>query len=107
MNLHVSQVTGDQFRLARTDARHFAGPNEQPGESRAPSFDQLLLNGLNEVSSLDQEHQDLSVQAIVNPDEVDAHDVTIAAAKANVALNLAKGVVDRVIQAYRDITNVR
>lgn len=107
MNLHVSQVTGDQFRLARTNARHFAGPNEPTDASEAQSFDRMLLNGLNEVSALDQQHQNLSVQAIVNPDEVDAHDVTIAAAKANVALNLAKGVVDRVIQAYRDITNVR
>ena len=107
MILNVNQAMGDQFRLARTDARHFAGPDEPTEQSGAQSFDRLLLDGLNEVSALQQEHQDLAVQAVVSPEEVDAHDVTIAAAKANVALNLAKGVVDRVIQAYRDITNVR
>jgi flagellar hook-basal body complex protein FliE len=107
MFLPIDQVSGDQFNLARTDSRHFAAPGEQAAPSQSRSFDRLLLDGLQDVSSLQQQHQNLAVQAIVRPDEVNAHDVTIAAAKASTALNLAKGVVDRVVQAYRDITNVR
>ena len=106
MMLNINEATGDQFMLSRTDPRHYAGPNE-PAAASGQTFQQMLLDGLSDVSSLQQEHQDLAVRAVVSPDEVDAHDVTIAAAKANAALSLAKGVVDRVIQAYRDITNVR
>jgi flagellar hook-basal body complex protein FliE len=38
---------------------------------------------------------------------VDTHDVTIAAAKANLSLSITKNVVDRVIQGYREISTLR
>jgi flagellar hook-basal body complex protein FliE len=67
----------------------------------------MLLSGLGEVSQLDQDAQSLSVQAVLDPESVDAHDVTIAAAKAELALSITKNIVDRVIEAYREIQNIR
>ena len=77
------------------------------GAAGQANFGDMLFESLQGVSNLEQEHSNLAVQAVLNPEEVDAHDVTIAAAQANMALSITKNVVDRVIQAYRDITNLR
>jgi flagellar hook-basal body complex protein FliE len=66
-----------------------------------------LIGSLNDVNAQQMSHEQLSIQAIVDPDSVEPHDLTIAAAKASTSLSITKNVVDRVIQAYRDITNLR
>lgn len=76
-------------------------------EVTGESFSDMLFGSLNQVSALELEHSNLAVRAMVAPEEVDPHDVTIAAAQANLALSITRNVVDRVIQAYRDITNLR
>ena len=102
-----SEVHGDLFSLQRTDSRHLPGRDDVVGQSEMGGFQELLFSSLNEVNHAQQEHAELAVRAIVEPDAVDPHDVTIAAARANLALSITRNVVDRVIQAYRDITNVR
>jgi flagellar hook-basal body complex protein FliE len=44
---------------------------------------------------------------LVDPDSVDAHDVTIAMAKANMSLNITRTVLDRVVRGWKDIINTR
>ena len=103
ISLNADQVAGDIFKLKVTDPRHFGG------EAKAPSkdFGSLLMQGLNDVNSSQKAYEQLSVQAITDPDSVDPHDITIAGAEANLSLNIAKNVIDRVIRAYRDITSLR
>lgn len=106
--LSVSQVSGHVFELARTDARHLAGESFGPAPaSTSQSFGSLLLDSINNVNASQLTSEALSVQAVVDPESVNAHDVTIAAAKASMSLSIAKNVVDRVIQAYREIQSVR
>jgi len=113
--LNTHQVTGHELVLARTDPRHMAGrldPRQSgvvAGESGSQNgaFASLLLESLNTVNAQQQTADQLSVQAVADPDSVNPHDVSIAAAKANLSLNITKSVVDRVIQAYREIQNVR
>ena len=108
MNLSAASVGGHEFALARTDARHYAGRLDPPSQPpQGGSFASLLLDSLNTVNSQQQTADALAVQAVIDPDSVNAHDVTLAAAKANLSLSIAKSVVDRVIQAYREIQNVR
>ena len=107
-HLQPQQVRGDQFELRRTDSRHFAGRND----SRQPAptefgFREALVDSLEEVNAHQARHEQLSIQAVTSPESVDPHDLTIAAAQANLSLNITKNVVDRVIQAYREITNLR
>ncbi len=102
------QVRGHDVPLARTREGHFAGPGDPvqlPDGEQA--FSRMLFDSLGEVSRLEQAHTDLSIQAVVNPDSVHPHDVTIAANQASLALSLTRNVIDRVIQAYREITNLR
>jgi flagellar hook-basal body complex protein FliE len=102
-----NEVNGDLFNLQRTHPDHLPGKNDVSSRQEMGGFQELLMGSLNEVNNAQQAHADLAVQAVVDPDAVDPHDVTIAGAKANLALSMTRNVVDRVIQAYRDITNVR
>ncbi|MEE8440767.1 MAG: flagellar hook-basal body complex protein FliE [Spirochaetia bacterium] len=106
--LNTSQVSGHVFEMARTDPRHLAGQSFGPAPaSTSQSFGNLLLESLNSVNAMQQTSEALSIQAVVDPESVNAHDVTIAAAKASMSLSITKNVVDRVIQAYREIQSVR
>lgn len=103
-----AQVTGNTMQLARTHSNHFAGRREPiPSQSEETGFRNALIGSLEEVNAQQVSHEQLSMQAIVDPESVDPHDLTIAAAKATTSLSITKNVVDRVIQAYRDITNLR
>lgn len=103
------QATGNIIELARTNPRHLAGQSfgPAPPSGAAQSFGSMLLDSINSVNQMQQTSEALSVQAVTDPESVNAHDVTIAAAKASMSLNITKNVVDRVIQAYREIQNVR
>ena len=107
MTIGPEQATGDLFRLARTDSRHVAGAGDAPRQQEPKTFDDMLMSSLSDVSQMQKDHANLSMQSVINPDSVDAHDVSIAAAKANLSLSITKSVVDRVIQGYRDITTLR
>jgi len=102
----ISMVKGNLVTLEVSHPKHF-GSTQRPSEELPRSFGQLLFDSLNEVSGLQNEASRISVEAIINPDTVAPHDVTIAMAKANMSLNIARNVMDRVIQGYKDLTNLR
>lgn len=105
--MNISQVNGDQFTLARTNTNHFAAPGDPAQQPEKGGFGNMLMESIQEVNAMQHEAADLSVTAALDPDAVDAHDVTIATAKAELALNITKNVTDRVIQGYKDIINLR
>lgn len=113
--MSAQQVSGHELVLARTDSRHFTGRlDPEPSTASAAgqsaqggAFASMLLDSLNSVNDQQQTADQLAVQAVVDPESVNTHDVSIAAAKANLSLSITKSVVDRVIQAYREIQNVR
>ncbi|MDA3950872.1 MAG: flagellar hook-basal body complex protein FliE [Spirochaeta sp.] len=109
MNLfETAQAQGNVLQLTRTNQAHYAGVREPiPQQPQETGFREALVGSLEEVNSQQMSHEQLSIQSIVNPESVDPHDLTIAAAKATTSLSITRNVVDRVIQAYRDITNLR
>lgn len=102
--LPIEAVSGHQVAMWATHPGH-AGYAERTGGGA--DFGLMVMESLQEVSNLETDHASLATQAILNPESVDAHDVTIAAAKASLAINITKNVVDSVIQAYQNITNLR
>ena len=44
---------------------------------------------------------------ITDPDSVDAHDVTTAMARANLSLNIARTVMDRIVKGWKEVINLR
>jgi flagellar hook-basal body complex protein FliE len=100
---------GGQIEQLRTDPRHFdvngkMGPIAGAGKE---TFQDALMSAMEGVNADQIKASDLYTRMITNPDSVDAHDVTLAGAQAQMSLNLAKNVVERGLQAYRDIINMR
>ncbi|MDR2135041.1 MAG: flagellar hook-basal body complex protein FliE [Treponema sp.] len=111
---HEKHLTADAF----TRPGGFTGP---VGESvislekitgagavtRAGLFEEAMLQALDEVSALDVFASDLAQRAIIEPDSVDTHDITIAQAKASMALDISRDILSRLVQGWKDIINTR
>jgi len=111
--LSSAQATGDVVSLARTNPLHYtangtlAADAQKTDSSGALSFEQALLNAMDGVNADQAKSTDLVQQMIVDPDSVDAQDVTIAMAEANMSLNLAKTILSRIVTAWKDVINTR
>lgn len=71
------------------------------------SFEQTLLKAFDELNAKQKLPEALSEQAIVDPESVDIHDITISMAEASLSLKLAQTLVDRVVKAWNDVTMPR
>jgi flagellar hook-basal body complex protein FliE len=74
---------------------------------RPGTFQQAMLQALDGVSANQHFASSLHQAAIIDPDSVDIHDVTIAQAQASISLNITRNVLNRVVQAWRDLINTR
>jgi flagellar hook-basal body complex protein FliE len=74
---------------------------------RSGTFEKAMLQALDRVSGDQQLAGDLARRAITDPDSVDIHDITIAQAKANMSLGIARNVLNRLVQGWRDLINTR
>ena len=77
------------------------------GVTRAGTFETAMLQALDKVSGAHQHASALQQEAIINPDAVDVHDVTIAQAEANLSFNITRTILSRLVQGWRDIINTR
>lgn len=107
--LPVDMVSGDLIRLARTSPLHYTSSGQlgRPEGEKAPSFEDAMVKAMEGVNAYQTENTSLVQQMLVDPDSVDAHDVTLAMSKANMSLNIARSVLDRVVRAWRDLINTR
>lgn len=107
--LSVQQVRGDMIAMKRTDPRHFGADGTIPDKDQAggTGFGTMLKQSLKGANDTVLHSAAISQQALIDPDSVDVHDVTIALAKANTAISLTKTVVDHALKAYREIISIR
>ena len=71
------------------------------------SFDNYLIDAVNKMNDQQMNVADIEQKLITEPESVDIHDVTVAMAKARMSLNLAKTVIDRLVQGWSEITTTR
>ncbi|GIX42198.1 MAG: flagellar hook-basal body complex protein FliE [Leptospiraceae bacterium] len=71
------------------------------------NFAKSLNELLGSVEQLSNESDELTKKAVYDPDNVDVHEIMIAAQKARFALNLTKTITDGVIRAYKELTMPR
>jgi len=126
MNIYTpTLVSGDKIPMTVTNPRHMvpqvgdfkasgsalAALGDQVGAQGvldgAGSFEKAMLQALDSVNSDQNESTDLMQTMITDPESVDPHDVTIAMAKANLSLNIARTVLSRVVQDWKEIINTR
>ena len=72
-----------------------------------PSFADVMLRAIDNVSAGQNKAAALTEQAIVDPASVDIHDITVAEAEASMQLNIARTILSRLTQAWKDIINTR
>jgi flagellar hook-basal body complex protein FliE len=77
------------------------------GITRAGTFEHAMLQALDKVSGSQLHASELQKEAIINPDSVDIHDITIAQAEASMALGITRNILSRLIQGWRDLINTR
>ena len=110
--------------MARTHPKHM-GPVDSPysgsgnnmialekkigaeGITRAGAFDKVMLQALDKVSGAQNYTEVLTKEAIINPDSVDVHDITIAQSMANMSLSITRNILSRLTQGWRDLINTR
>jgi len=101
--------------LARANAMHYTAngvlgsgsDDSAAGGAGGASFQDALLKAMDGVSDSQGKSDDLLQKVVADPDSVDAQDVTIAMAEANMSLNLAKTILSRVVTAWKDVINTR
>jgi len=93
--------------LATMAASPFTSELEGSEDGQALSFEDALLEAMDGVNAYQAKSEGLIQQMIVDPDSVDAQDVTIAMAEASLSLNLAKTILSRVVTAWKDVINTR
>ncbi len=76
---------------------------EEPSEGQ--SFGELLMKKLNELEQL-QERADTLSQAYAAGEPVELADVVMAITRAELALNLAVEVRNRVVEAYQELARM-
>ena len=74
---------------------------------RAGTFSDSMLNALDRVSAQQQFASQLHQAAIIDPDSVNVHDITIAQAQARMSLDITRTVLNRMVQSWRDLINTR
>jgi len=75
--------------------------------TRAGVFEDAMLQALDKVSGAQMNASDMQKQAIINPDSVDIHDITIAQAEASMSLSITRNILSRLVQGWRDLINTR
>jgi flagellar hook-basal body complex protein FliE len=71
------------------------------------SFADAMLRAVDRVSASQNFAGELAEKAVTDPGSVDAHDVTIAQAKAEMELNIARTVLNRLTQSWQNVINSR
>ncbi len=108
----INVAGGDLVQLARTNPLHYTAnglADKASGvkDAGAGSFESAMLKALDSVNADQASSNDLIKQALVDPESVDVHQVTMAMAEASLSLNLAKTLLSRVVTAWKDIINIR
>ena len=84
-----------------------AGRPSGAAAAEPASFERALLKAMDGVSGSQNKSDDLLQRVVADPSSVDAQDVTIAMAEANMSLNLAKTIMSRIVTAWKDVINTR
>jgi flagellar hook-basal body complex protein FliE len=105
--------------LARTNPMHYtasgvagilddaSGEGASTASAGGATFQDALLKAMDGVSGSQAKSDDLLQKVVADPNSVDAQDVTIAMAEANMSLNLAKTILSRIVTAWKDVINTR
>ena len=104
-------VSFGSLELNRTSPAHLgsapAGVSSVNQEEKKAGFEDYIMQAFNEMNGQQLKVSALNEQIITDPDSVDIHDVTTAMAKAQMSLNLAQTVIERLVKGWTDLSQNR
>ena len=102
------QVTGNVVNLKTSLPKHIADKDiALRGDDPVEPFAKVFLNAVDQVSSLQNDANNLEQQFLLSPDDVNVHEVMIASEKARLSLTMFKTIADKAIRAYNEIMMIR
>jgi flagellar hook-basal body complex protein FliE len=105
----LTQPVGDLVKVATTNPLHLDAEGKAAGQTQSGdvSFENALLKAMDGVNAKQQDASQLTEKMLTDPDSVDAHQITIAQAEATLSLNIARTVLNRLVQGWKDVANTR
>ena len=103
---HIVSRAGD-FQAQGSKINNLTEKTGADAVIRSGTFGEALLGALDKVSAYQQFSSNLNQAALLDPDSVNVEDVSIAMAEATMSLNIARTVLNRVVQSWRDLINTR
>jgi flagellar hook-basal body complex protein FliE len=110
MLIKPGMASGHIITMQRTNP----GPLRSSTTVRGPwkprwkrTFALMVQRAISGVNAEQMRSEALYQEMILTPDSVDAHDVSVASAKAQMTLNITKSMVERAVKAYKDIISIR
>ncbi len=109
-------ISMNSLELMRTDVAHIGtsplagehvNKNSRQDESSKGVFESYLLEAVEKMNQQQLDVSNMQQQIVMDPDSIDIHDVTTAMAKAQMSLNLAQTVIDRVISGWNELSTNR
>ncbi|MDR2072363.1 MAG: flagellar hook-basal body complex protein FliE [Spirochaetaceae bacterium] len=70
-------------------------------------FSDTMLKALDAVSGYQLQAEYIEQQAIIDPESVDVHEIADAEARATMSLNITRTILNRIVQAWKDVINTR
>ncbi len=100
------------LQLDTTHPAHLKGKDDESivrarVDATQGSFLGQLLGSLENTNQLIKESEELAVQSYVDPESVTPEQVSLAAARANLAVSITQSVVSRGLEAYRSLISLR
>lgn len=86
------------------------GAQVHPAKTKAnvvESFGDTFTSALGKVNNLQVQSDKMVQKMITQPGKVNIHEVTTLLSQAEMSLSMTKAITDRVVTAYREITNLR
>ena len=95
--------------LKKTSERHISLEGFTPSnpDRVVPNFAETLNRALNNVNDLQHTAERLQVQMVTNPESVNPHEVSIAQTKAELAMSFTKTISSRLVNAFKELENLR
>lgn len=108
----ASEVTGYNIPMKTTNMRHINKTQKlsdfgKQEKVEGGNFAELLRNAFYDVNSIELRKDNMMKQFITEPNSIDIHDLTNSMAKAELTFGFVRSVADKVVSAYRDISNLR
>lgn len=97
--------SGHKINMNSTLPNHFNYVEKSKGDS--PTFLSYLKNSINDTNSALVNAEILQQQFVEDPDNTSIDEVTIATKEAEIALNLTKSVINKLITGYKELINIR